>query len=282
MSLFPWPPESSLHLLDHDDTLAPFALFEVASALNDRQDLDFVYSDSDEMDESGECRLLPYFKPDWSRTLMLCANYVTHLSVIRTRNAREAGGFRPELDGAQDWDFFLRVAGDGSRVAHIAKVLYHWRRGATSVAGVGLAAKPYAAAAQLGTLASHFAAAGKAVEPSLVRGDTVSSEVGLRGEAGGERRSGLGGFSREGGASGGAAHRERRLRYAGDRRPRVRGALKAGSRVVAVETEASQSTAEVLEPGGRKMPGRRDRFPGRESDLRGWLVARNNGAYSGP
>ena len=242
-------------LLDHDDTLAPFALFEVASALNERQDLDFLYSDADEMDESGECRLHPYFKPDWSGTLMLCANYVTHLSVIRTRIAREAGGFRPELDGAQDWDLFLRVAGGGSRLAHIAEVLYHWRRGATSVAGVGLTAKPYAAAAQLATLASHFAVVGKAVEPSLLRADTVHlkwvSEENLAVSvvlvsAGFPARAVL--------------LAERLAKMASSDMleivvPVCGGALKAGPRVIAVETEASQSTAEVLNQAAARCRG---------------------------
>ena len=242
-------------LLDHDDTLAPFALFEVASALNDRQDLDFVYSDSDEMDESGECRLMPFLKPGWSRTLMLCANYVTHLSVIRTRNAREAGGFRPELDGAQDWDFFLRVAGDGSRVMHIAKVLYHWRRGATSVAGVGLAAKPYAAAAQLGTLASHFAVVGKAVEPSLVRGDTVH----LRWVS--EEKPAVSVVLVSAGFPARAVLRAERLAKSAVSDmleivvPVCGGALKAGPRVVIVETKASESTAEVLNQAAARCRG---------------------------
>src|SRR5262245_51496494 len=37
-------------LLDHDDTLAPFALFEIVSALNANPDADFLYSDEDKLD----------------------------------------------------------------------------------------------------------------------------------------------------------------------------------------------------------------------------------------
>jgi hypothetical protein len=198
---------------------------------------------------------MPFLKPGWSRTLMLCANYVTHLSVIRTRIARETGGFRPELDGAQDWDLFLRVAGDGSRVAHIAKVLYHWRRGATSVAGVGLAAKPYAAAAQMGTLASYFKAAGKTVEPS--RGTAES--VHLRWVS--KEKPAVSVVLVSAGFPASSVLLAERLakRASSDMLeivvPVCGGALEAGSRVVVVETQASQSTAEVLNQAAARCRG---------------------------
>jgi hypothetical protein len=53
--------------LDHDDTLAPFALFEVARALNLYPDADLLYSDEDKIDETGLRRFAPFFKPAWSR-----------------------------------------------------------------------------------------------------------------------------------------------------------------------------------------------------------------------
>ena len=242
-------------LLDHDDTLAPFALFEVASVLNERQDLDFIYSDSDELDESGDRRLRPYFKPGWSRNLMLSANYVTHLCIIRSQIAREVSGFRPELDGAQDWDFFLRVAADGSRVAHIPKVLYHWRRVPTSVASMGFTVKPYAAAAQLEALASHFAAEGKAVKPSLVKADAVHlswvSEEKLTVSVV---------FVAAGFPARAAILAERLARKASSDLletvvPVRGGAPRASFRVAVVEVEESQSTAEALNRAAEKCRG---------------------------
>jgi cellulose synthase/poly-beta-1,6-N-acetylglucosamine synthase-like glycosyltransferase/glycosyltransferase involved in cell wall biosynthesis len=136
-------------LLDHDDTLAPFALFEVAKRLNDDPSLDFIYSDADQLTDPGGQRLDPLFKPDWSPDIPLCANYLTHLTVLRTAIVREIGGWRTETDGAQDWDLFLRAIARSGRIAHIPKVLYHWRRVATSVSAGGIQAKPYAAQAQL-------------------------------------------------------------------------------------------------------------------------------------
>lgn len=141
-------------LLDHDDQLAPCALFEIVNHINQEPDVDFIYSDKDSMTTEGK-RFNPLFKPDWSPDTMLSANYVTHLCVIRTELVKSVGGFRPETDGAQDWDLFLRVAEKTNRIHHIPKVLYHWRLAPASVSSAGLQAKPYAAKAQLLTLNQH-------------------------------------------------------------------------------------------------------------------------------
>ena len=142
-------------MLDHDDVLAPFALFEVVQLLNQTR-ADFIYSDRDQLSEDGTRRLLPLFKPEWSPEVMLNANYVTQLSVMRTEHVRACGGWRRETDGAQDWDLFFRVIARSSIVSHIPKVLYHWRQVKTSVAGGGMAAKPYAAAAQVRAVEAYL------------------------------------------------------------------------------------------------------------------------------
>jgi cellulose synthase/poly-beta-1,6-N-acetylglucosamine synthase-like glycosyltransferase/glycosyltransferase involved in cell wall biosynthesis len=144
-------------LLDHDDTLAPFALFEVVKALNEDATIDFLYSDKDQLSEdaTGARRIAPLFKPQWSPEIMLSANYVTHLTVMRSAHIEAAGGWRKETDGAQDWDLFFRVITRSRRIRHIPKVLYHWRQISTSVAGKGFDAKPYASQAQFVTLRDY-------------------------------------------------------------------------------------------------------------------------------
>jgi len=143
-------------LLDHDDTLAPFAFYEVVRALNENPGIDFIYSDKDQLKGGGAARrTAPLFKPKWSPEIMLSANYLTHLCVMRAETIRAVGGWRSETDGAQDWDLFLRVIAAAPRVHHIPKVLYHWRQIATSVASGGLAVKPYASAAQARALRDY-------------------------------------------------------------------------------------------------------------------------------
>ncbi len=129
-------------LLDHDDRLAPDALYEVVRALNANPALDWLYSDHDKISLEGD-RWQFYCKPDWSPDLLFCYNYTLHLSVIRRATALAAGGFRDGYDGAQDYDLYLRVAAQNPRVHHIPKILYSFRQSPGSTA-LDLAAKPYA------------------------------------------------------------------------------------------------------------------------------------------
>ncbi|MCL1598709.1 MAG: glycosyltransferase [Actinomycetia bacterium] len=110
--------------MDHDDLLHPEALawFSTCAA-----DSDLIYSDEDKLDASG-WHHSPTWKPDWSSRLLLCMNYINHLTAIRTDVLRDIGGIRTGFDGAQDHDLMLRVSEiPGLRVTHIPHVLYHWR-----------------------------------------------------------------------------------------------------------------------------------------------------------
>jgi O-antigen biosynthesis protein len=135
-------------LLDHDDALSPSALHAIVDRLNRDPDLDFIYTDKDSIDESGQHRQYALFKPEFSPEMLCSVNYLTHLNVMRRAIVEAIGGWRPETDGAQDWDLFYRFTEHTSRIARVPGLHYHWRIIATSTA-TGLAAKPYAAAAQL-------------------------------------------------------------------------------------------------------------------------------------
>jgi GT2 family glycosyltransferase len=145
--------------LDHDDVLAPSALFEVASLLGRQPHTDLIYSDSDLLSSDGARRYSPLFKPDWSPAIMLSANYATHLCVARTELLRQLGGLTPGSDGAQDWDLILRVSEHTNAIAHIPKVLYHWRESPQSTA-TDIKRKPYVLNAQLNAITQHLARRG--------------------------------------------------------------------------------------------------------------------------
>lgn len=115
-------------LLDHDDELAPHALYLVAKAFDERPSLRLVYSDEDKLDEQG-ARFDPYFKPDWNPELLLSQNYLCHLVVYDTGLVREVGGFRVGFEGSQDHDLALRCVArlTPGEIGHIPHVLYHWR-----------------------------------------------------------------------------------------------------------------------------------------------------------
>ncbi len=114
-------------LLDHDDELSPEALFEVVKRLNEYPTLDLLYSDEDKLEMDGQ-RVDPFFKPDWSPDLLLSMNYITHLSVFRRSLLQELGGFRRGFEGSQDYDLLLRFTERTNKIAHIPRILYHWRK----------------------------------------------------------------------------------------------------------------------------------------------------------
>lgn len=120
-------------LLDHDDVLEPNALLEVARVAKLWPEVDFIYSDEDKLARDGSLHSA-YYKPDWSPSLLLSTMYTSHLSVYRTEVVRQAGGFRSEFDGTQDYDLALRMAELTDRVCHIPMILYHWREGPNSTA----------------------------------------------------------------------------------------------------------------------------------------------------
>jgi GT2 family glycosyltransferase len=140
--------------LDHDDVLAPFALFEVVRAINTTPEADFLYSDEDKLDESGR-RVDPCFKPDWSPDTLRSHNYVCHLLVLGRQLVERIGGLRPGFDGAQDYDLVLRASETARRIVHIPKVLYHWRMHPESTAS-RTASKSYLVEAGRRALSEHL------------------------------------------------------------------------------------------------------------------------------
>jgi len=143
-----------LAFADHDDTLAPFALYEVLTAINDHPDADFLYSDEDKIDSVGE-RCEPYFKPDWSPETLRSRNYICHLTTLKRSLVEQLGGIRTGFDGAQDYDLVLRASEGAKRIVHIPAVLYHWRMHAASTSS-NKSSKNYAFDAGKRALVEHL------------------------------------------------------------------------------------------------------------------------------
>lgn len=145
-------------LLDHDDLLTPDALERNAEVIAEHDDVDYLYSDEDKVDDEGT-----YFdafrKPAWSPERLRGQMYTGHLSVLRTAVVREVGGFREGFDGSQDHDLVLRVTERSRRIVHIPEILYHWRTIPGSAAA-DVDAKPYAWVAGRNAVQEHLARMG--------------------------------------------------------------------------------------------------------------------------
>jgi O-antigen biosynthesis protein len=148
--------------LDHDDTLAEHALAMFALAIDEDPQLEFIYSDEDKIDDAGT-RSDPFFKPDFDPLLLQGQNYVCHLSMYRRELLHDIGEHREGYEGSQDWDLALRASEQLSprQIAHIPRVLYHWRVHPGSTAS-SLSAKSYAAIAGQRAVADHIERSGRA------------------------------------------------------------------------------------------------------------------------
>lgn len=146
-----------LAFADHDDLLAPEALYACVRRLNEEKICDVLYSDEDKISVDGKKRFDPQFKPDFNLDLLRSNNYITHFFVVRTSLVKEVGGFRREFDGAQDYDFIFRCVEQANLICHIPEVLYHWRTHKASTAD-NPASKMYA-----------FEAGKRAIEGNLSR-----------------------------------------------------------------------------------------------------------------
>lgn len=119
-------------LLDHDDVLTPDALYEMAYAIEQAKKqgttLQMLYSDEDKCNGDMTLFYEPNYKEDFNQDLLYSNNYICHFLVM-TRDLIQSLGFRPAYDGAQDYDLVLRASAsvDEAHIAHIPKVLYHWR-----------------------------------------------------------------------------------------------------------------------------------------------------------
>ena len=114
-------------LLDHDDMLAPDALYQVVKELNQENVPEIIYSDEDKITTDSKEHFQPHFKPDFNLDLLRSNNYICHFFVVKKGLIDDIGGFREKYNGAQDYDLILRCVEKTEKISHIPQVLYHWR-----------------------------------------------------------------------------------------------------------------------------------------------------------
>lgn len=146
-------------LCDHDDLVAVDALYEMVSVLNEDSSTDIIYTDEDKVNSDTTMYFSPNFKPDFNFDFLRSINYICHIFTVRKTILDEVGGFRENFDGAQDFDFILRCCEKTTKIAHIPKILYHWRSHENSTAG-NPDSKQYAIDAGKRALEEHYARLG--------------------------------------------------------------------------------------------------------------------------
>ena len=141
--------------LDHDDFLEPDALFCYADALNKDKTIDVFYSDEDKTDEYAAHYFYPHFKSDFNIDLLHANNYMCHFLAVRKSLVDTLGGLNEKFDGAQDYDFVLRLTENTKKIYHCPRILYHWRCSNQSTAA-NQGNKMYAIHAGKAALNAHY------------------------------------------------------------------------------------------------------------------------------
>jgi glycosyltransferase involved in cell wall biosynthesis len=122
--------------LDCDDFLPAHALQMVAAQIHD--EVDYIFTDRIEIDESEEYRLVRYGGQPQLVGKGEIADHLlehmvaSHLKVIRRTRLLEVGGFSDSHNGVQDWDIALKIAELG-RFVYLAEPLYFHRVHANQV-----------------------------------------------------------------------------------------------------------------------------------------------------
>lgn len=153
-------------LLDHDDLLAPNALYEIALALENDQDIEALYTDEDKVTMDLSEHFQPNLKSDFNLDLLRSNNYICHFFVAKRSLIDQVGGFRPEFNGAQDYDFIFRCTDAAKKIKHIPEILYHWRTHEASTADNPMS-KMYAYEAGKRAIEEHLKRRGQTAEVTL-------------------------------------------------------------------------------------------------------------------
>ena len=168
--------------MDHDDLLAPDALFEIAIRLEKDPSIDAFYTDEDKVRTDLSEYFQPHFKPDFNLFRLRENNYICHIFVVKREILEQTGTFRSEYDGAQDFDLILRCCEKAECIVHVPRVLYHWRSHMNSTAA-NPESKRYAFEAGKRAVEAHYERMGIPAEVELTdRPGWYRSHVKIEGE----------------------------------------------------------------------------------------------------
>ncbi|MFL5826612.1 MAG: glycosyltransferase family 2 protein [Thermoleophilaceae bacterium] len=124
-------------ILDADDIFAPGRLEALGDLAVARPDLDILTTDS-YMTLDGRVVRRYYdkghsFEAKRQRERLLRGNFVYPLAAVRRERALALGGFDEQMPPTEDWDMWLRLVLDGSRVGLVNEPLAEYRVSASSI-----------------------------------------------------------------------------------------------------------------------------------------------------
>lgn len=126
-------------ILNQGDILKNNALQEVVNFINEKQNVDVIYSDEEIIDKNDNISNQIY-KPDWSPDLLYTQMYINQMLVLKKSIFDRVGGFRKQYARNYEYDLVLRISRETNDIFHISKILYSFRNARVFDLEVGLKA----------------------------------------------------------------------------------------------------------------------------------------------
>jgi glycosyltransferase involved in cell wall biosynthesis len=110
--------------LDADDSLSPLYLAAVVEAFQRDPGIGLAYPSGIGF---GDGALRPIGSQDWDPERLAHTNYLLCVTAFRREIWEQVGGYRTNVRGYEDWDFWLAASALGYRGAWIPLQLFHYR-----------------------------------------------------------------------------------------------------------------------------------------------------------
>lgn len=122
-------------ILDGNDVLHPYGLFEVACAISET-DADLIYTDEISFINTPNDAFSPVYKPDYAPDSLCGFNYIRHLTVFKRELFNEKWQFDQESEETWDHELSFRLVEKANHIVHIPKILYFVRTSSQSAADI--------------------------------------------------------------------------------------------------------------------------------------------------
>lgn len=115
-----------LFLMGAEDVIEPYALYYMASYLQDQVEIDFVFADSDLIDNNG-LRFAPQFKPVWAVGASYPLGYYQHPLLMSARIVEKVKGYERAVSLMEEGSLLDEASNHSRYVIQVPGILYHAR-----------------------------------------------------------------------------------------------------------------------------------------------------------
>lgn len=115
-----------LFLMGAEDVIEPYALYYMAAYLQDQVEIDFVFGDSDLIDNNG-LRFAPQFKPVWAVGASYPLGYYQHPILISRRIVEKLKGYESVVSLMEEGSLLDEASNHSRYVIQVPGILYHAR-----------------------------------------------------------------------------------------------------------------------------------------------------------